>query len=140
MANGETCGIKVGVQGATRGSISNSKLREVKQIIQQNEAKRRKEGDNGPRFSPVVKPGPRPRIPRVDQAATQNGQKRTNLLQRFSANQVVGSVKVKTPQGKPKPEKKVRFIDFCFLDCTLYIYVYRQRWKRRRAKLQLKRI
>ena len=125
MANGETCGIKVGVQGATRGSISNSKLREVKQIIQQNEAKRRKEGDNGPRFSPVVKPGPRPRIPRVDQqqAATQNGQKRTNLLQRFSANQVVGSVKVKTPQGKPKPEKKVRFIDFVF-STVLFTYVY----------------
>ena len=111
MANGETCGIKVGVQGATRGSISSSKLREVKQIIQQNEAKRRKEGDNGPRFSPVVKPGPRPRIPRVDQQQGANGsstgQKRTNLLQRFSANQVVGSVKVKTPQGKTIPEKKV---------------------------------
>ena len=83
---------------------------------QQNEAKRRQGGDEkSPRFSPVVKPGPRPRIPRSEGQPAQNGQKRTNLLQRFSANQVVGSVKVKTPQAKTKPEKKVVLI-FCLLD------------------------
>ena len=72
------------------------------------EAQRKHSGPDGAKFSPIVKPGPRPRTPKASDGSNKPGSagpKKTNLLNKLSGHQVISSVKVKTPSQSSKSQK-----------------------------------
>lgn len=71
------------------------------------EAQRKHSGPDGAKFSPIVKPGPRPRTPKGTDGGKPGsaGPKKTNLLNKLSGHQVISSVKVKTPSQSSKSQK-----------------------------------
>ena len=71
------------------------------------EAQRKNSGPDGAKFSPIVKPGPRPRTPKASDGSKVGsaGPKKTNLLNKLSGHQVISSVKVKTPSQSSKSQK-----------------------------------